>query len=103
VDDAAERADARRVRTMARLTWPTLAAALLLVLGPARVGGDAKVAVLAVVLGGVAALNVPSLRVVLRAHREGAPGSAVAALAVALGLRLAAAIAVAALLAGDGR
>lgn len=83
---------------MARLTWPIVVAALMLVMGPARLDGAAKGIVLAVMLGAVAALNVPSFEVIRRAQREGAPSRLVGALALTLGLRLVAAVVIAALL-----
>jgi hypothetical protein len=82
---------------MARLTWPVLMAGLGLVVS-AGVEGHLKVAVLATMLGGVAALNVPSIEVVRRAHRERAPRRAVVALGVAVGLRLTAGVALAVVL-----
>lgn len=94
MDDAAERRHAQKVRWLARLTWPVLMAGLGLVVS-AGVSGDLKALVLALMLGAVAALNVPSIDVVRRAHRENAPRGAVVALGVAVGLRLTAAVALA--------
>jgi hypothetical protein len=88
-----ERAHARKVRLMARLTWPVLVSALMLILGPARLDGDLKVLVLALTLGAVAALNVPSLGVVQRARREGVPDRFVRVLAAGLVMRGLAALA----------
>lgn len=87
VDDAEERKHAQRVRWLARLTWPVLMAGLGLVMTLGLVGW-AKAVVLALMLGAVAALNVPSIDVVRRAQREGAPRGAVLALGVSVGLRL---------------
>ncbi|AKF11447.1 hypothetical protein [Sandaracinus amylolyticus] len=98
MDDAAEKAHARKVRLMARLTWPVLVAALMLVLGPAQLEGAAKAITLALMLGAVAGLNVPSWDVIRRARREGAPVSLVRALGFALALRLGAAVVIAVLL-----
>ena len=98
VDDRAERAHAQKVRLMARLTWLILASAVMLVLGPARLEGVLKAGWLALTLGAVAALNVPSWEVIRRARREGAPLAAVRVLAAGLGMRLVAAVVVVALL-----
>ncbi|UJR85061.1 hypothetical protein [Sandaracinus amylolyticus] len=95
MDDAAEKAHARKVRLMARLTWPVLVAALMLVLGPAQLDGAAKAITIALMLGAVAGLNVPSWDVIRRARREDAPVALVRALAFALALRLIAAVAIA--------
>lgn len=97
VDERAERAHARKVRLMARLTWPVLVAALMLVLGPAQASGAAKGVVIAVMLGAVAALNLPSFEVIRRARREGAPARLVGLLVMALGMRVVAAALTAAL------
>lgn len=91
VDDAEERKHAQRVRWLARLTWPVLVAGLGLVVS-AGASGHLKAIVLASMLGIVAALNVPSIEVVRRARREHAPPGAVVALALAVGLRLTAAV-----------
>lgn len=96
--EAAERAHARRVRRMARLSWPLMVLALVLVRGPARLEGLPKALTMALMLGGVAALNVPSWEVVRRARREGAPPALVRILVGTLGMRLAAALLIAALL-----
>jgi hypothetical protein len=98
VDEQAERAHARKVRLMARLTWPVVVAALMLVIGPAQLDGIARGVVLALMLGAVAALNVPSYEVIRRAQREGAPARLVRALVFTLALRLVAAVVSAALL-----
>ena len=98
MDDAAERAHARKVRLMARVTWPIVFATVMLVMGPARLDGVVKTIVLAVMLGAVAVLNVPSYEVIRRAQREHAPPKLISALGFTLGLRLAAAVVVAALL-----
>lgn len=98
LDDQAEKAHARKVRLMARLTWPVLVAALMLVRGPAQLDGVAKGVVLALALGAVAGLNVPSWEVIRRARREGAPADLVRALSLTLGMRLVAALAITALL-----
>ena len=99
MDHDAERKHAQKVRWMARLTWPVLLAALGLVVS-AGVDGHAKVVLLAVMLGVVASLNLPSIEVVRRARREGAPPGAIAALALAVGLRLTAAVGLAVVLWG---
>jgi hypothetical protein len=96
--DRVERAHARRVRWLARMTWPIVAATLFLVLGPARLSGTPKVLVIATMLGAAVALNLPSLDVVRRALREGAPRGLVGVLGLALGLRVGAALALAVLL-----
>ncbi len=98
MDEQAERAHARKVRLMARLTWPIVFAAVMLVMGPARLDGLAKTLVLGAMLAAVAALNVPSYEVIRRAQRESAPPKLIAALGFTLGLRLVAAVVVAALL-----
>lgn len=97
VDHDAERKHAQKVRWLARLTWPVLLAALGLVVS-GGLGGHAKVGLLAIALGAVAALNLPSIEVVRRAWREGAPPSAVATLGLAVALRLSAAIGLAVVL-----
>lgn len=99
MDHDPERRHAQRVRWMARLTWPVLLAVLGLV-ASAGVDGHLKVALLAVMLGVVAALNLPSIEVVRRARREGAPIGAVVALSVSVSLRLAAAVGLAVVLWG---
>lgn len=83
---------------MARLTWLVLAATLVLVRGPAQLDGLAKGVVLAIALGAVAALNVPSWDVIQRARRERAPAHLVRALALMLTLRVGAAVGLTALL-----
>jgi hypothetical protein len=98
VDDRAEWAHARKVRRMARLSWPVMVGALVLVLGPTRLEGLAKGLTLALMLGAVAALNLPSWEVVRRARREGAPEGLVRALVATLGMRVGAAALIAALL-----
>lgn len=98
MNDQAERAHAKKVRLMARLTWPIIVAALMLVMGPTQLDGIAKGLVLALMLGAVAALNVPSYEVIRRATREGAPHHLVMALSGTLALRLLAAVVVAGLL-----
>lgn len=98
LDDQAEKQHASKVRLMARLTWLVLVTALVLVRGPAQLDGLAKGVVLALALGGVAALNVPSWDVIQRARREGAPAHLVRALAAMLALRVVAAVGITALL-----
>jgi hypothetical protein len=98
VDDSSERAHARRVRMMARMTWPVMASTLVLVLGPAQVSGMIKSGLLLTMLGVVTWLNLPSFRVIQRARAEGVPDRFVSALGFALGLRLLAALMVTALL-----
>ena len=90
-----ERAHAKKVRLMARLTWPVLMAALTLVVGPAHVDGDLRVLVLALAVGAVAGLNVPSYGVLRRAMREQVPVRFVRMLAAGLALRLGASFALA--------
>lgn len=98
MDDARERAHARTVRMMARMTWPVIATAVVLVLGPAQITGVGKAVLLAAMLSAVAGLNLPSLRVIQRARVEGAAERHVSVLGFALGLRLLAALIVALLL-----
>ncbi len=98
VNDSDERSHARKVRMMARMTWPVMASALVLVLGPAQVSGVIKNGLLVAMLVAVAWLNLPSLRVIQRARAERVPDRFVLALGFALGLRLLAAVIVAALL-----
>ncbi len=91
-----ERKHAIEVRFLGRMTWLLLTAAVLVVLGWGSLvpHGLARGLFLgAVVLLGLA-LNVPAVRVVRRASREGAPRHLITALWVPLVLRGLAAAAV---------
>lgn len=98
MNDLEERRHANGVRWKARATWPVLVAGLMLVRGPAGIVGDARIWVVALMLGAVAALNLPSLDVIRRAVREGAPRGPVVALGAGLAMRLVASVLLAGLL-----
>jgi hypothetical protein len=82
-----ERTHAIEVRFLGRMTWMLLGVALMVGWGPLVPHGLARGLFLGAVVALVLALNVPAMRVVQRAAREGAPRHLVQALWVPLVLR----------------
>lgn len=93
-----ERQHAQRVRLMSRVSWPIMVAGTMLALGPMHTPIEARAAVLALMFGLVAGLNVPAFGVVRRAIREDVPGHLVGVLGGTLLLRVGTALALAILL-----
>jgi hypothetical protein len=94
-----ERKHAIEVRFLGRMTWMLLGVAVIVGWGPLVPHGLARGLFLGGVVALVLALNVPAVRVVRRATREGAPRHLVHALWVPLVLRGLATAAVVGLLA----
>jgi hypothetical protein len=94
-----ERKHAIEVRFLGRMHWTLLGAAMVIGWGPFVPHGLPRAVFLAAVVVIACALNLPAVRVVQRAVREGAPRHLVQALWVPLILRGLATIAVIGLLA----